>query len=121
MNDSDAVRAWRDLFKLNISASWKHDIDITIKDIELWREILKGWGYWKGRKWVKKAPFIKDLLSEYESRTREQLEARNRRNNEAEAVSGRSGARLSERSNCDMSKVPVQPPSDYFNTGNLVR
>ncbi len=91
MDDSDAVRAWRDLFKLNISASWKHDIDITITDIELWREILKGWGYWKGRKWVKKAPFIKDLLSEYERRQFDEVR-------EQDNLPERGGERVAERS-----------------------
>ena len=121
MDDSPCVKLWRDTFKLNLSTSWKADVDKTVTDVELWREILSTWWYYKNGRKVKKSPAIKTLLDEYESRAREQLEARNRRNNEAEAVSIRSGARLSERSNCDMSKVPVQPPSDYVNTSNLVR
>ncbi len=121
MEDSEPVKLWRDKFHLNLSQSWKADVDKTVTDVELWREILSTWWYHKNGRKVKKSPAIKTLLDEYESRAREQLEARNRRNNEAEAVSVRSGEGLSERSNCDMSKVPVQPPSDYFNVGNLVR
>ncbi len=121
IQDSLAVKMWRDTFLLNISVSWKADVDKTVTDVELWREILANWHYYKNGRKIKKSPAIKTLLDVYESRAREQLEARNRRHNEAEAISGRSREGLSERSNCDMSKVPVQPPSDYFNVGNLVR
>ena len=121
MDDSEAVRIWRDAFRLNLSASWKRDVEVTVQDVELWKRLIASWHYYKNGRKIKKSPAIKTLLDEYEQREREQLEARNRRHNEAEAISGRSREGLSERSNCDMSKVPVQPPSDYFNIGNLVR
>src|SRR5438094_6654513 len=65
--DHPAVKLWRDKFRLNLSASWKRDVEITVKDLKLWKSILDGW-YWidtKGKK-QKKAPGIKNLLTEYE-------------------------------------------------------
>jgi hypothetical protein len=41
MNDSPAVAAWRDFAKLNLSQSWKADVDKTVVDVQLWREILE--------------------------------------------------------------------------------
>ena len=66
MNDSVPVRMWRDKFKLNLSASWKADVDKTVTDLKLWADILKDWGYWKDGKWKRKSPAIKVLLDEYE-------------------------------------------------------
>jgi hypothetical protein len=51
---------------LNLSASWKADVDKTVTDVELWREILANWHYWKNGRKIKKSPGIKQLLSEYE-------------------------------------------------------
>ena len=120
--DSEPVRLWRDKFKLNLSKSWKIDVDKTVTDLVLWRKILNGWKYQTSHgTWKSRAPGIKQLLTEYESREREQLEARNQRDHEASVVSARSGERVSERGNGNVSGVRVQPPSDYFNVGNLVR
>ncbi len=119
--DSEVVKLWRDTFELNLSASWKSDVDKTVTDLILWREILSNWHYYKNGRKIKKSPAIKPLLDFYESREREQLEARNGRNNQAPAVSARSGERLSERGNGNVSQLRIQPPSDYFNVGNLVR
>jgi len=121
LTDSEPVKLWRDLFKLNLSASWKSDVDKTITDIDLWRDILAHWYYIKNGKKIRKSPAIKPLLDFYESREREQLEARNQRNNQASVVSTRSGERISERGRGDLSQVSVQPPSDYFNAGRMVR
>lgn len=71
--ESEAVRLWRDFAKLNLTVSWKHDVDITVTDLELWKSILLGW-FWidaKGKK-HKKSPAIKPLLDEYE---RQQFDA----------------------------------------------
>ena len=118
--DSEVIRLWRDTFRLNLSQSWKADVDKTVTDVNLWAEILKGWGYWHKGKWKKKSPAIKDLLSEYERREFDRLEAANG-NPETSVVSARSREGLSERGNSDVSKVSCQPPSLYFRTRNLVR
>ena len=120
MADSECVKLWRDTFKLNLSQSWKSDVDKTVTDVKLWAEILKGWGYWHKGKWKKKSPGIKNLLAEYERREFDKLEAANG-NNQASVVSARSRERIPERGNSDVSKVSYQPPSLYFRTRNLVR
>lgn len=63
------VKLWRDFAHLNLSASWKRDVETTITDIELWKQILSGWHYFdkKGKK-HRKSPAIKPLLDEYERR-----------------------------------------------------
>jgi hypothetical protein len=66
--DSEAVKLWRDFARLNLSQSWKADIDKTVTDIELWREILANWHYYKNGRKIKKSPGIKNLLTEYERR-----------------------------------------------------
>ncbi len=68
MDDSPCVKLWRDTFKLNLSASWKQDVDKTVTDVELWREILANWHYYKNGRKIKKSPAIKTLLDEYERR-----------------------------------------------------
>lgn len=68
--DSPAVRAYRDKFKLNLNASRKRDIDLTIRsdaDLELWKIVLNSWGYWSRGKWVSFNPLsIGKMLSEWE-------------------------------------------------------
>lgn len=65
--DSAAVKIWRDKWKLNLNASRKRDIDLTVKDLELWKFVLEHWGYWKLGKWVKWNPLaVGHQLSEYE-------------------------------------------------------
>src|SRR2546427_8350427 len=68
--DSPAVKAWRDKFRLNLSQSWKHDVDITVLDLTLWEDILAHWKWEDDKgKWHRKAPGIKALLDEYERRS----------------------------------------------------
>ena len=67
MADSEPVRLWRDKFKLNLSKSWKIDVDKTVTDLVLWRKILNGWKYQTSHgTWKSRAPGIKQLLTEYE-------------------------------------------------------
>ncbi len=115
--DSPSVKLWRDTFRLNLSSSWKSDVDKTITDIELWREILANWHYFKAGKKIRKSPGIKQLLTEYESREREQLEARHvdgQKHDGAQSVSDYHRPWLSKRSNGDVSEVPVNPERIYF-------
>lgn len=114
--DSDAVKLWRDKFRLNLSKSWKADVDKTVTDLALWREILDGW-YWLDRygNKISKSPGIKQLLTEYE-----RLSA-NKHDHEAEAISRHSGEGLSERGNGNVSQVSLQPPSEYFYSRRVVR
>ena len=65
--DSPAVKAYRDKFKLNCSIGRKFDIDATVRDLDLWKFVLNSWGYNKNGKWVSHNPLnIGHLLSEYE-------------------------------------------------------
>ncbi len=100
--DSAAVRLWRDTFRLNLSASWKHDVEITVTDLDLWKKILDGWGYWRNGKWIKKAPGIKNLLTEYERLKADEIPKPAPR--QTEYPSARGPQRISERS---ASVVPV--------------
>lgn len=69
--DSEAVKAWRDHFRLNCSPGRKQDIDLTVTDLALWRDVLRSWGYHRGGKWIKFNPLaIGHQLSEYERRER---------------------------------------------------
>lgn len=106
MKDSEPVRLWRDFSKLNISQNWKHDVDITVTDIELWKSILAGWKWQDAQgRWHKKHPGIKNLLAEYE-----RLSMNGRQNVPAavlaQDVSVRSEQSLPARS---LGRVPEPP------------
>ncbi len=67
MPDSIAVKMYRDQFRKNLSTGRRRDIDVTVKDLNLWGQVLKNWGYHKNGKWVAFNPLsIEHLLSEYE-------------------------------------------------------
>lgn len=67
MPDSEAVKLWRDKWKLNLSLGRKRDIDLTVLDLELWKYVLDNWGYFKAGKWVSFNPLsVGKQLSEYE-------------------------------------------------------
>lgn len=110
--DHPAVDLWRRKFKLNLSASWKRDVEITVKDLETWKEILDNWFYFdsEGKKHAKH-PGIKGLLDEYEYQTR-----KHERDVQAFALSARSGERVSEGSGGYVPKVSSQAPRCYFGT-----
>ena len=119
--DSEAVKLWRDKFHLNLSASWKRDVDVTVRDIELWREILENWQYQdKKGKWHKKSPAIKVLLDEYERIRFDRMEADNQRHHEASVVPARGRERVSEGSNGPLRQVRSEAPSNYFRVGDVV-
>ncbi len=113
MPDSEPVRMWRDFARLNLSKSWKADVDKTIKNLALWEEILSNWYYIKAGKKIRKAPGIKNLLTEYESREREQLEANERIKNAA-TLSACSRPWLSERDRSGMREVQRETERVYF-------
>jgi hypothetical protein len=67
MPDSEAVKMYRDRFKLNCSVGRKYDIDATVTDLDLWEYVLNSWGYYKNGKWRNFSPLnLSGLLSEYE-------------------------------------------------------
>lgn len=67
MPDSEAVTIWRKKWKYNLSAGRKSDIDVTVQDLELWKQVLDNWGYWSKGKWISHNPFsVGKQLSEYE-------------------------------------------------------
>ena len=88
MLDCEAVKLWRDTFRLNLSASWKRDVELTVKDLGLWKEVLI---YWKKNR---RHPGIKGLLDEYER----QYEIQQERNRVhcAKGVPERSAVRVPE-------------------------
>jgi len=110
MTEHPAVKLWRDHFHLNLSASWKADVEKTITELDLWKEILDSWWYIdsQGKKRTRH-PGIKNLLTEYERRL-QNIQS----DNEAPAVSARSGAGISERCDSSMPQMRIEPPSLYF-------
>lgn len=121
MPDSEAVDLWRRKFRLNLSSSWKQDVEKTITDLDLWREILDGWFYVEHGKKKTKHPGIKGLLTEYERQKCNQQLQDVSANHEAPAVSTRSGERLSEGSDRYLPKVSSEAERLYFRVGDVVR
>jgi|ERR1041384_3587176 hypothetical protein len=78
--DCQAVKLWRDRFKLNLSNSWKRDVEVTVTDLKLWKWILDNW-YWidDAGKRHSKHPGIKGLLTEYERLMNQRSEVRGQR------------------------------------------
>jgi hypothetical protein len=67
MPESPAVRAYRDKFRLNLSPGRRHDIEVTVTDLNLWNQVLNNWGYVKNGKWKSFNPLsVGKMLSEYE-------------------------------------------------------
>lgn len=65
--DCAAVKIWRDHFKLNLNQSRKQDIEVTVRDLDLWAYVVSNWGYFKKGKWIKFNPLaVGHQLSEYE-------------------------------------------------------
>jgi len=119
LTDSEPVRLWRDKFKLNLSKSWKADVDKTVTDLVLWRKILNNWKYRDSRgKWKSRAPGIKNLLTEYESREREQLEA-NERTKNAAPVRACDSAGIPERNPGSLRDLQREAESLYFGGGRV--
>ncbi len=112
VTDSEPVKLWRDKFNLNLSVSWKADVDKTVTDLKLWKEILRGWGYYRNGKWIKKAPGIKNLLTEYERLAASNEDAKKHHGKESVSDSGRPW--LSKRSEGNVSEVPSNPERIYF-------
>jgi len=60
---SEAIKIWRDTFKLNLKVGFKHDIEVTVLNLDLWKSLLTEW---KEKKWN---PLnVKGMISEYERR-----------------------------------------------------
>src|SRR5215831_13683898 len=113
MPDCESVKLWRDTFKLNLSASWKRDVEVTVKDLNLWKSILDNW-FWidaKGKKRTKH-PGIKGLLDEYDrlATTDSNIEKRERE----EPLSDSHRPWLSERGQGDVPEVQRHPERLYF-------
>ena len=112
VTDSEPVKLWRDKFHLNLSASWKADVDKTIKNLALWEEILSNWYYIKNGKKIKKSPGIKPLLDEYERIAMDRIGE----DSHPVIVQTRSGERLSERRGSNVSQMSGDTTSLYFRT-----
>jgi len=69
----NAIKLYRDTFKLNLKPGFKTDIISTVLDLDLWKSLLTEW---KEKKWN---PLnVKGMLSEYERR-----ESKRKRTNDA--------------------------------------
>ena len=111
-----AILAYRDATLKCPNSGFRRDIAITVADVNLWEKVLSEWGFWeetkRGKRWKKKNPLdLKGMLDEYER----QLEKRNA-DNEAAALSTRSGAGLSEGRNGVLPQVRNEAPRQYFRT-----
>ncbi len=75
--DSAAVEIWRTQFNLNCNRGRKFDINMTVKDLNLWRWVVGHWGFkMKNGRWKSFNPLkIDHQLSEY-TRLAESREAR---------------------------------------------
>ena len=117
MPDSEPVKLWREKFKLNLSASWKADVEKTITDLDLWKSLLDSWWYIdsQGKKRTKH-PGIKNLLTEYERRL-QNIQS----DHKAGTLPARCRAGLSEGRDSFLSKVPSEAERLYFRVGDVVR
>jgi len=116
--DHPAVKLWRDKFQLNLSKSWKADVEKTVTDLKLWKSILDGWHYWKDGKKFTKHPGIKGLLTEYERLATPNEDAP--KHNGAQPVSDSDRPWLSERRESNVSQVQRNPERLYFGVDRLV-
>lgn len=96
----EAIKIWRDTFKLNLKPGFKQDVLLTVTDLELWKTILLEW---KKKKWN---PFkINWMLSEYERREQNGTTPTVKRTIERISCAKDSQVGLSERSDRGMRDV----------------
>ena len=88
--DSPSVEMWRRQFRLNLSASWKADVDKTVTDLSLWRQVLEKW------KREKRHPGIKGILDEYERREFDAIQQKGNGVHRSEGISERATRILPE-------------------------
>lgn len=99
----EAIKLWRDTFKLNLNHGFRQDILSTVTDLELWEAVLTEW---KEQKWNPLK--IGWLLSEYERREKsgERCNAANGRTGERKRSQENLQARVSEWRASNLSCVP---------------
>ena len=110
-----AVKAYRDQFKFCPNQGTRKDIVATVTDLELWQEVLTSWGYWKEGKWIKFNPLsVRKMLSEYERRAKhsQRSNAAPRDANQPRGNEKDLHARLSQRRDVDVLRVPEDTRSD---------
>lgn len=103
METEEAIKIWRDVFKLNLKPGFKRDVLSTVTDLELWKTILIEW---KKKKWN---PFkINWMLSEYERREKpgERSNAANERAGERKRVEEDLQAGVSKWRSGNLSCMP---------------
>lgn len=122
----EGVLAYREQFDLCPNKGFRRDIAVTIvtyDDLCIWTNLLAAWGYIdrKTGKWKARNPLdIKGLLTCFEFKKREKENAKLERDsghNQASLVSTRGRKRLRARSDGELPKVSVEPPSQYFRVG----
>ncbi len=67
-SDSEVVKIWRDQFKMNCNRGFKFDMNVTIKDLRLWKFVVSRWGFYqKNGRWKSFNPLaVNHQISEYE-------------------------------------------------------
>ena len=104
----EAVKLYRDIFKFCPNRGTRNDIAVTVTDLDLWKDVLRNWGYWKDEKWIKFNPLnARRMLSEYErraaklpNRSANKSERTDQRASETEAVSPRVSEWRSSNLSC---------------------
>ena len=95
--EHEAVKAYRQQFKLCPKIGFREDIIATVTDLDLWKSVLATWGYWKEDKWIKFSPLnVKGMMAEYERRARQSNKSDAAVSVQREGISQRGTARVSE-------------------------
>ena len=121
--EHEAVKAYRDQFKLNVNLGFREDIISTVTNLELWKTVLANWGYWKEAKWNKFNPRnVKGLLSEYDLRERQSKRANvtNGQSVEFRPNDQNNPARLPERRDSRMSVLRQRERVDVRSGGQTL-
>lgn len=101
-----AVKLYRDTFLLTPNRGFRKDIIATVKDLELWREVLSSWRYLKKGKWKQMNPLnLKGMFQEYERREKKRTPATGRPRVEFGGLRESSRVGISEWRHRSMSEV----------------
>lgn len=104
--ENAAVNMYRDVFKFCPNRGTRNDIAVTVTDLDLWKDVLNTWGYWKAGKWIKFNPLsTRKMLSEYERRKQNGTISTSQQHVERISAPEVSPPRVPERSDRGMRDV----------------
>ena len=108
-----AVLAYRDAMNFCPNSGFRRDIAATVRDLDLWKDLLANWRYKVKGKWKGKNPLaIKDMLTTYEQR----MEDRNGAGKTG-TLPTCSSERFSPRSDSHLHAMPDKSGGVYFRPG----